>query len=132
MKHKGQIVEKIVRRSGYSITKLAKKLQISRNTLYNRFANPNLGYSFIMDVGSIIHYDFTIDFPEIKVEADSAGERRMASMDKGAVELIRVEGKYVMLLERYTKLLGILIKVANDNDMHELKKEIMEFTKSEP
>ena len=68
MKHKGQIVEKIVRRSGYSITKLAKKLQISRNTLYNRFANPNLGYSFIMDVGSIIHYDFTIDFPEIKVE----------------------------------------------------------------
>ena len=74
MIHRGQIVEKIVRKSGYSLTKLADKLKISRNTLYNRFDNANLGYRFIIEVGNIIHYDFTIDFPEMKKEPKIMGE----------------------------------------------------------
>jgi plasmid maintenance system antidote protein VapI len=64
--HRGEIVEKILRKSGYSLTKVAKKLGISRNTLYNRFKNANLSYHFMMEVGKIIYYDFTIDFPEMK------------------------------------------------------------------
>jgi transcriptional regulator with XRE-family HTH domain len=62
MFHRGQIVEKFVRKSGYSLSKLADKLHISRNTLYNRFSNANLSYRFIQEVGVIINYDFSFDF----------------------------------------------------------------------
>jgi len=133
MIHRGQIVEKIVRKSGYSLTKLAEKLEISRNTLYNRFDNANLGYRFIMDVGNIIHYDFTLDFPEMKKEPSLMGDHSMLipRREDKAADLWRIEGKYTHLLERYTKLLGILVKIANENELHTLKKEIVNLLEKE-
>lgn len=133
MIHRGQIVEKIVRKSGYSLTKLAAKLKISRNTLYNRFENANLGYRFIMEVGNIIHYDFTLDFPEMKKEPSLMGDNESLTPireDKSA-ELWRIESKYVNLLEKYNKLLAILVKVSNENELHELKKELLELIEKE-
>ena len=133
MTHRGQTVEKIVRKSGYSLTKLAEKLYISRNTLYNRFDNANLPYRFIIEVGNVIHYDFTLDFPEIKKDPNLASENSLfnsAKEDKAA-NLWRVEGKYAYLLEKYTKLLGILVKIANENDLYALKKEIVELIEKE-
>lgn len=127
MIHRGQIVEKIIRKSGYSLTKLAASLKISRNTLYNRFYNANLGYRFIMDVGNIIHYDFTLDFPEMKKEPKLMADHQVLPPireDKSA-ELWRIESKYVNLLEKYNKLLAILVKVSNENELHELKKELL-------
>ncbi|MHB9147168.1 MAG: helix-turn-helix domain-containing protein [Candidatus Amoebophilus sp.] len=133
MIHRGHIVEKIVRKSGYSLTKLAEKLGISRNTLYNRFDNANLGYRFIMDVGNIIHYDFTLDFPEIKKESSLISDYSMAvpKREDRAADLWRIEGKYTHLLEKYTKLLGILVKIANENELHTLKKEIVNLLEKE-
>jgi len=131
MKHRGQIVEKAARRSGYSLTKLAEKLGISRNTLYNRFANPNLGYSFIANVGNLIHYDFTVEFPELKKEIELGRDIAFPSIDRGAAELLKLEGKYINLLERYSKLLRILVKIANENELHALKREILDFIEEE-
>jgi hypothetical protein len=66
--HRGQIVEKAIYKSGYPITKLAKKLEITCNTLYNKLKDRNLDYRFIRKVGAIIFHDFSIDFPEMKQE----------------------------------------------------------------
>ena len=63
--HRGELVEKVLRKRGHSLTEVAKKLGISRNTLYNRFKDPHLSYQFIREVGKSIFYDFTIDFAEI-------------------------------------------------------------------
>ncbi len=131
MQHKGQIVEKIVRKSGYSITRLAKSLGISRNTLYNRFENPNLGYRFINDVGNIIHYDFSADFPEIKSEVELATDAHINAIDRSAIEFLKIEGKYVRLLEKYTRLLGILVRLSNEYELHAIKKVILEFMEQE-
>ncbi|ACE05703.1 hypothetical protein Aasi_0262 [Candidatus Amoebophilus asiaticus 5a2] len=131
MSHRGQIIEKIIRRSGYSITRLAKKLGISRNTLYNRFENANLGYRFIMEVGNIIHYDFTIDFPEMKEEIELMGDTPIRSFDRETAERWKAESKYILLLEKYTKLLGMLAKLANENTLTTLKKEILDFIEKE-
>jgi hypothetical protein len=133
MIHRGHIVEKIVRKSGYSLTKLSENLGISRNTLYNRFDNANLGYRFIMDVGNIIHYDFTLDFPEMKKESGLIGDYSMfvSRREDKAADLWRIEGKYTHLLEKYTKLLGILVKIANENELHNLKKEIVNLIEKE-
>jgi transcriptional regulator with XRE-family HTH domain len=73
MIHRGEIVEKFVRKSGYSLSKLADKLHISRNTLYNRFSNANLSYRFIQEVGVIINYDFSLDFLEMPKDEQATG-----------------------------------------------------------
>jgi len=115
--HRGEIVEKVLRKSGYSLTKVAKKLSISRNTLYNRFTYANLNYQFIMKVGKIIYYDFTIDFPEMKEEVDL--------LDKTPIsEPVSMGGKYIHLLEKYNSLLAVLVETANQNKLPDLHREI--------
>jgi DNA-binding Lrp family transcriptional regulator len=126
-KHRGEIVENVIRKSGFSLKKLSERLGISRNTLYNRFKEPELSYGFIRAVGNIIHYNFEADFVELHEEAHAVSEGPINYMDRDAVELLRLEKKYTVLLERYNKLLGILVKLANTNELQTLKKEILRF-----
>ena len=87
--HRGEMVEEAVRRSGFSLKKLAEHLNISRNTLYNRFKNPEVSYEFIVSASKIIHYDFTIDFPELKTAVNEMGEGAGHYLDRDTVELLR-------------------------------------------
>jgi transcriptional regulator with XRE-family HTH domain len=119
MIHRGEIVEKFVRKSGYSLSKLAEKLHISRNTLYNRFSNANLSYGFIQEVGAVINYDFSLDFPEMPKD-------EQATENKNSM-LRHIENKYSILLEKHIKLLEILVKLANQAENHSLKQEINKF-----
>jgi hypothetical protein len=73
MSHRGEIVEKVVRKSGYALTKLVDRLDISRNTLYNKFNNASLSYRFIQEVGHTLHYNFSFDFPEMSKEEHATG-----------------------------------------------------------
>jgi AraC-like DNA-binding protein len=117
MIHRGEIVEKIVRRSGYSLIKLSSHLAISRNTLYNRFRSADLSWHFISEVGKFIHHDFTLEFPELKEEP--------GLIDQNAI--CRTEGKYVRLLEKYNQLLGIVIRIANEYRLHKVHQEIVQL-----
>ena len=126
-KHRGSIVERAVRQSGFSFKKLAERLNISRNTLYNRFKDPTLSYEFIRSVGNIVHYNFAPDFPELQEGVDAMRERSLNYLDQDAVGLLRLEKKYTSLLERYNKLLGMLVRLANTNELQTIKKEIFRF-----
>ena len=119
-KHRGEILEAVIRRSGYSLKTLAERLGISRNTLYNKFKEHDLSYEFILKVGDLIHYDFTYDYPEIKKKVG-------VDQDHHIAELWRLEQKYTRLLERYNKLLSFLVKAANDYQLEKLKHEIDGF-----
>lgn len=129
-KHRGEIVEEAVRRSGFSIKKLAERLKISRNTLYNRFKEPELSYEFITAVGNIIHYNFAVDFPELEEEINKAGESSVTYAKRDTVELLKLEKKYTGLLERYNELLNMLVRLANTNELETLRKEILRFVDS--
>ena len=118
--HRGEIIEAVVRRSGYSLKKLADKLNVSRNTLYNKFGERNLSYEFIVRTGEIIHYDFTYDFKEIKTTIN-------VDENKHAANLWRLERKYTHLLERYNILLSFLVRIANDYQLDNLKKDLTKF-----
>ena len=131
-KHRGEIVEEAIRRSGFPLKKLAERLQISRNTLYNRFKDPDLSYEFITAVSNIIHYNFAIDFPELEAEDNESGEDLASYRNRDIVELLRVEKKYTGLLERYNKLMGIMIRLANTNELEKLRKEILRFLEDNP
>ena len=129
-KHRGEIVKEAVLRSGLPINKLAERLKISRNTLYNRFKDPEVSYEFIVATSKIIHYDFTIDFPELKTEGNEMGDGAGHCLDRDTVELLKLEKKYIDLLERYNKLLVMLVKLASTNELEVLRKEILRFLES--
>ena len=116
MIHRGEIVEKVVRKSGYALTKLAEKLDISRNTLYNKFQDANLSYRFIEEVGRVLHYDFSAHFPEMPKEEYATGSENN--------DLIGLQNKYSNLLEKHIKLLQILVKLVNHSENHSLKQEL--------
>jgi hypothetical protein len=137
MIHRGQLVERIVRNSGYSLTKLAEDLGISRNTLYNRFNDPHLGYRFIIQVGKIIYYDFTIDFPDIKKDPSLKKDSSLTGdipipilqREDGSARLWRIKAKYSNLVDKYIKLLNLLIKIAKQNEITHLEEEFKESKK---
>lgn len=52
--HKGKIFEEAIKKNGYRIKTLAKKLGIARNTLYTRLKDLDIKYSFITDIGKVI------------------------------------------------------------------------------
>jgi lambda repressor-like predicted transcriptional regulator len=126
-KHRGEIVEKAIRESGYSLTVVSKKLGISRNTLYNKFEDPNLNDDFIYKVSQAIHYDFSIHLPELnQIEKFSEVSQNLFK-DKTAKDYKNLYTKYTDLLEKHNELMRFLIKMANDNELQTLKKEIASF-----
>lgn len=105
MQHKGEIVEKAVRESGYSITKLAARLGKSRRWVYDAFQNRNLSIDVILEIGKVIFYDFSNEILELKrfkVNAQDSAQFTY-QVDENSVEYWK--NKYLDLLEKYNRLL---------------------------
>lgn len=105
MQHKGEIVEKYVRQSGISVTRVAKQLHKSRRWLYQVFENPNVPLDYILEIGKVIHHDFSEDINELKKYRQSEATNYVydESSDTGSVEYWK--NKYLNLLEQYNELL---------------------------
>jgi hypothetical protein len=114
-KHQGEIIEQAIRKSGIPMTRIAKGLGISRNTLYNRFGEIELEYDFLKRLGEVIHYDFALTFPELKHELNAPTDGHGPYIAKETFYLLNLHKKYTQLLERHNELLRILTKVANNN-----------------
>ena len=116
MKHRGEIVEKAVRESGYSITRLAQKLGVSRRHIYNIFESNKVDWEIILRIGDIIKYDFSKDFKELNASAradimnDPATVYLKEGKRKGVKELEAElsfwKKRYIDLLERYNEELS--------------------------
>ena len=106
--HKGEIIEKIVRESAVPLTKLAKKLGVTRRTVYNIFEKYDVDNDTILKIGKIIHFDFTTKFPKLKKITDfeePASEYPTKTVSDLKEEVDKWKRKYIDLLEEYTKLL---------------------------
>lgn len=104
MQHKGEIVEKAVRESGYPITKLAKKLGKSRRWMYHVFENANVSIDHILNIGKIIHHDFYSEINELKVPTREFNDVR-ATYHADEDNPVYWKNKYFNLLEDYHELL---------------------------
>jgi transposase-like protein len=137
--HKGKIVEEAIKKSGYQVKALAERLGIARNTLYTKMREADLDNSFIIKVSKIIHYDFSLDFPNlyntqnelIQAEDPKGIYNLPAYRNPDFIELQELDRKYLKLLEDYNKLLKLLILLANSNELMGIKKEITEFLENE-
>ena len=104
MLHRGEIIEKAIRESGYSITTIAQRLGKSRRWMYLLFENPTVSIELILQIGKIIYHDFSLEFPEIIQGNKVINEPEI----KGYAikeEISFWKEKYFTLLEEYNALL---------------------------
>ena len=102
--HRGEIIEKAIRESGYSITIVAQRLGKSRRWMYLLFENTAVSIELILQIGKIIYHDFSLDFPEIIQGKKVTNEPE----NKGHAikeEVSFWKEKYFTLLEEYNALI---------------------------
>lgn len=108
--HHGSIIELAVRRKSVSISEISRRMHVNRRSIYNWFQQSSLRIELICEIGYIIGYDFSQDFPD---EFDSNGfailENLVHNSKRGAEESTNSAHfwmtKYITLLERYNDLL---------------------------
>jgi plasmid maintenance system antidote protein VapI len=103
--HHGEILEKVIRRTGPSLTDLAKLMNVNRRSIYNWFIQQRLKPDTILRIGRAIGHDFSVEFPELFVSDDFRVE---ISSETAAESKLNVwKEKYIDLLERYNFLMKL-------------------------
>ena len=82
MQHRGEIVKKAIYQSGMSITLIANKIGKSRRWVYQMFENSNVSLDIIIQIGDIIHYDFSDEIREINYTKGNHQDSGLASYGK--------------------------------------------------
>ena len=109
--HYGQIVERIVRRDHMGISEIARKLNVSRRTLYNWFETKKLNLDIICQIGFVIGHDFSKEFPEAfakrinSVNADRSFDA-LSIKDQPRDATYYWMDKYIKLLEKFNEVLS--------------------------
>lgn len=109
MQHRGKIVEKAVRESEVSITKICKKLGKTTRWMYYTFDNPDVSLDHIVQIGKVINHDFSSEIKEYALFIEkpfrtSFYEPEM-SYNKHSENADYWKDKYLDLLEKYNALL---------------------------
>jgi hypothetical protein len=121
MPHQGEILQEAIKNSGISITRIVDGLGITRPTIYRKFKEETLDYSFVKRVGDIIGHDFSRDFTALQQASLPFVSSRIDVTPLQAVtpkqpvlqqaepdctkQLMTLQSKYIALLEAYNELL---------------------------
>ncbi|MNK00449.1 hypothetical protein D3C87_182340 [compost metagenome] len=103
MQHRGEIVERAIRQSGYPISAIAKRLARSRRWMYLMFDNTQVDLETIMSIGNIIHHDFSDEIKELNTVNNNNISDPENPYNNQTKEYWK--NKYLKLLEDYNELL---------------------------
>ncbi|MBF9252738.1 hypothetical protein I2I11_05515 [Pontibacter sp. 172403-2] len=123
--HRGEVIRDAIKTSGVAVGVVADKLGVSRKTLYNKFKETGIPYSFILRLGEVIHHDFSQEFPHLgkNVKKDTTPQQpqnanlllpfdvepqeisRPGNLEACEAELLSLQRKYIALLEKFNELL---------------------------
>ena len=107
MIHRGEIVEQAVRSSGHNLSSLAKRLGKSRKWLYDAFENPMLSLEYTIEIGKLIHYDFSDHIPELR-------RTYVSNEESSSLNEPSWKDKYIALLEEHQRLLAHLLALQEE------------------
>ena len=116
----GQVVERVVRRDPMGISELARRLNVSRRTIYNWFEMEKLSFDIICKIGFVIGHDFSNEFPEdFAQKSNNAIEEPFTEIQNGTEQpsnaIYYWMDRYIKLLEKFNETLSHEIK---DHDPH--------------
>jgi predicted transcriptional regulator len=104
MQNRGEILKAAIYKSGIPITELAKRLGKSRRWMYLMFENSNVSLDIVLQIGKLIHHDFTDEIKEFSPSQKILNEPP-AIYEKEASASDYWKDKYLKLLEEYNVLL---------------------------
>ena len=104
MQHRGEILKEAIYKSGVPITELAKRMGKSRRWMYLMFDNSNVSLDIVLQIGKLIHHDFTDEIKEFNVSSTVVNEPP-AAYEKEVSNADYWKDKYLKLLEEYNMLL---------------------------
>lgn len=104
MQHRGEIIKKAVYKGGCTITELAKRIGKSRRWMYLMFENSNVSLDIVLQIGKIIHYDFTDEIKEFNPYQNAINETA-TDYQKDESQAEYWKNKYLKLLEEYNEIL---------------------------
>ncbi|WP_134092140.1 helix-turn-helix transcriptional regulator [Olivibacter sp. XZL3] len=116
-KHYGHIIERIIRRNGYSISELARLTNVNRRSIYNWFNQKSLKPEIIFRIGCALKHDFSEEFPELFTEDEfqkviapekTTPDETPAATSEGTSNYWK--DKYIKILEEYNRLLVNQVK----------------------
>ena len=106
MQHRGEILETAIRQSGVPITRIVKKLSKSRRWLYNQFTRQDVSLDVFLEIGKLIHHNFSQDLNEFKPNARLSHLIEDANDNEYGNQTAQYwKDKYMHLLEEYNELL---------------------------
>jgi hypothetical protein len=121
MPHQGEILQEAIKNSGISITRIVEEMGITRPTIYRKFKEDTIDYSFVKRIGDIIGHDFSQDFTTVQqstlpftsavtktiVTASVTPRVTSAQLSDSDLnkQLLTLQTKYIALLEAYNELL---------------------------
>lgn len=109
--HHGQLIERIVRKHGLSISEVARLVNVNRRSVYNWFTLQSLKSEVIYQIGHAIRHDFSVEFPDLFKPEDFVFKTKAPVSVEIKISQIEIEKellwkeKYLDILERYQKLL---------------------------
>lgn len=112
-KHYGEIIERTIRRNGYSISELSRLMNVNRRSIYNWFNQPKFKTDIIFKIGCALKHDFSVEFPELfsSEEFQKAFNQKKFSAEVNVLEEMEKvnywKDKYINLLEDYTQALSM-------------------------
>ena len=121
MPHQGEILQEAIKNSGISITRIVEELGITRPTIYRKFKDETIDYSFVRKIGDIINHDFSNDFTTVQQSSlpfVTSGVKHVVTNNvthrvtpaqnpesDTSKQLLTLQAKYIALLEAYNELL---------------------------
>ncbi len=109
MEHRGEIIEKAIRRSGIPLTSIARKIGKSRQWVYLLFQNPNVSLNIVVQIGKIIYYDFSSEIKGLNTVNENFREPNYDNTNDDD----NWKEKYYQLMEEYLQLLKKISKESN-------------------
>ncbi|MDB5010848.1 MAG: hypothetical protein JWR67_2716 [Mucilaginibacter sp.] len=118
--HHGEVVEKVIRRNGYSISELARLTNVNRRSIYNWFNQKHLKPDIIYRIGCALNYDFSAEFPNLFLGNETKTMNNMKLISSNIETHHYKEtnenywkDKYINLLEKYNDLLKSNVEFQN-------------------
>lgn len=63
----GEVLRKAIEASDLSLSQVARRMKMSRSTLYSRFDKTELDYYELARFGKVLQYDFSKEIPELTI-----------------------------------------------------------------
>lgn len=102
-KHRGEVLNDVVRKAGIKVNVLAKEVGYDRTSYYNHVKDPELPYTVIAKYGVVLKHDFSEEFPDVEDFATRDSDNTITTFEEMKASRDFWKRMYNELFEKQSK-----------------------------